>query len=150
MSLLQAKRESPSTDVRPPRQRAAATIESLDDARDPLRVSVRSLDEDDAVLLAGEIDVATAPYLASTIHRLLSEGRTRIVVDLEAVTYLDSAAIRTLVAATYDCARAGGALWVSHHPRFERLLTITGDVHRINIVDRTEARERMTGIEPAF
>lgn len=135
MSLSQAQRESRLADVRPPRQRLPATIDSLEDARDPLRVSVRSRDEDDAVVLAGEIDVATAPYLTSTVHRLLREGRTRIFVDLDAVTYLDGAAIRTLVAATDDCARAGGSLRVSHNDLCERLLRITGETRRINTVD---------------
>lgn len=92
---------------------------------------VRQRDDGDAVVLAGEMDVATAPYLASTVHRLLSEGRTHIYVDLDAVTFVDGAAIRALVAATCDCDRAGGWLRTSPHAQCTRLLTITGETHRI-------------------
>lgn len=102
---------------------------------DPLHISVRPGNDRDVVALAGEIDIATAPQLASTIHRLLTEGRNNILVDLDAVTFFDGAAIGALITATFDVAHAGGSLWVTHNARCVRLLGITGEAHRLIITD---------------
>ncbi len=47
---------------------------------------------------AGEIDLATAPLLKSSLVGLLAESYTRFVVDLAAVRYLDSTGLGVLIA----------------------------------------------------
>jgi len=50
------------------------------------------------VVLHGEIDAFTAPSLRDDLHRLVEEmGATTVVVDLFAVTFLDSSALGALV-----------------------------------------------------
>jgi anti-sigma B factor antagonist len=59
----------------------------------------------------GELDVATAPELKGELASLLSEGKS-VVVDLTAVTFLDSRGIGALVGATRGAREAGGDLAV--------------------------------------
>ena len=47
---------------------------------------------------AGEIDLASAPLLKSSLLGLLGESYTRFVVDLSAVRYLDSTGLGVLIA----------------------------------------------------
>ncbi len=47
---------------------------------------------------AGEIDLASAPRLKSSLHKLLEEGHTQFVIDLSGVRYLDSTGLGVLIA----------------------------------------------------
>lgn len=47
---------------------------------------------------AGEIDLASAPLLKSHLVRLLDESYARFVIDLSAVSYLDSTGLGVLIA----------------------------------------------------
>ena len=55
---------------------------------------------DVAVLaVSGEVDVATVPRLREQLHGLVASGTPRIVVDLDAVDFLDSTGLGVLVGA---------------------------------------------------
>jgi len=118
---------------RPTTQFFSSSSDSPSEAGVSLRISVRPGDGPDVVELAGEVDLATAPLLRSTIRRLLTDGRNHITVDLDGVTFLDSAALSVLINATSDVSQAGGTLHVKHHPRCLLLLKITGETHRVNV-----------------
>ena len=49
--------------------------------------------------LAGEVDMATAPRLITTVDRLLREGNTHFEIDFSRVDFLDSSALGALVSA---------------------------------------------------
>lgn len=65
-------------------------------------VSIRAPESDgDApvVLLAGEIDVFSAPAVKVALFDLLRDGQERIVIDFSGVSYIDSAGLGVLAAA---------------------------------------------------
>ncbi len=77
--------------------------------------------------VAGEVDVATAPRLREQLIELVNEGQYRIVVDLEAVEFLDSTGLGVLVGAlkrvrTYD----GELALVCTESRILKVFEITG------------------------
>ncbi len=113
--------------------RSLAVADRQEQPRIPLHISVVPADDGDVVVLVGEVDIATAPRLRSTIDQLLNAGRNRIIVDLAAVTFLDAAAIDALITATCAAALAGGKLHITHHPGFMRLLKFTCETHRVNV-----------------
>lgn len=47
---------------------------------------------------AGDVDLATSGELKAAVSELLDRGCARVVLDLRAVTFLDSSGIRVLVA----------------------------------------------------
>ena len=78
------------------------------------------------VVLTGELDLATAPQLSPVIHDLLAQGRNRITIDMEDVTFMDGFTVETLIIAHRDVARTGGFLDITDNPLCARLLKITG------------------------
>ena len=75
-------------------------------------VTVRSGPSHAVIALAGELDLATVPHLSPVLHGLLSEGRTQITINLDAVTFMDVCALGALLVAHRDVTRAKGP-WTS-------------------------------------
>jgi anti-anti-sigma factor len=49
------------------------------------------------VRLAGELDLAAAPAAAAAVDDVLDEGCGRLVVDLRALSFIDSAGVHTVL-----------------------------------------------------
>lgn len=96
----------------------------------------------DFVVLEGEFDMSTAPYLSGVISRLIENGRTRIAVDLENVQFIDSMGLSVLLNAQKELHETSGKLvLVTTHPRIHKFLALTGLSEIIPICrDRDEAR----------
>ncbi len=77
--------------------------------------------------VAGELDIATSPRLKSAVHHALTEGCSRVVVNLLQTTYLDSTALSVLTSAQKEARRAGGNVGLVYgQPQIEKILTMTG------------------------
>jgi len=50
-----------------------------------------------AVTVSGELDIATAPALRDRLNEAIDAGTYRFVIDLSAVSFLDSVALATIV-----------------------------------------------------
>jgi len=67
------------------------------------------------------------PQLQECLHELIASGHTSLVVDLLAVTFLDSTALGVLVGALKRCRERGGELQlVMADPRILKIFEITG------------------------
>lgn len=73
-------------------------------------VSTRSDGSTVVLEVAGSVDAVTAVRLADELQAQLDAGRPRVVVDLGAVSYVSSAALRVLLAAVKGARGAGGDL----------------------------------------
>lgn len=51
------------------------------------------------VVVAGEVDLFTAPDLKSRLSAAIDAGRTRVVADLSGVTFIDSSSLGVLIGA---------------------------------------------------
>jgi anti-sigma B factor antagonist len=79
------------------------------------------------VSAAGEIDVFTAPTLDQALAAQLADGRSRLVVDLAEVSFLDSTGLGVLVKALKGAREAGGSLHlVVTSERIRKIFDITG------------------------
>lgn len=80
------------------------------------------------VRLAGEVDLAAAPRVESAIEDALAgEEGVDMMIDVDAVTFLDSTGLRVLVAAHARCAGEGRSLTlVNPSIAVSRILEITG------------------------
>jgi anti-sigma B factor antagonist len=89
----------------------------------------------------GEIDVLTAPKLGRRLLNLVDEGKTRLVVDLSRVTFMDSTGIGVLLNALRRAAcRDGGLVLVCPTERVLRPFQVTGLVSHMRIArSRAEA-----------
>jgi anti-sigma B factor antagonist len=75
---------------------------------------------------AGEIDLASAPRLKSSLVGLLDDGYTRFVLDLSAVRYLDSTGLGVLIAFSRRLDDGGQVLLAQAPASVVGLLELTG------------------------
>lgn len=94
----------------------------------------------------GQVDLATAPALASALAQARRNNPREVVVDLTAVDFLDSVGVRVLVEAARQAAELdvelsvqGASGWVA------RVLEITGVDEYLRIVPQRVVPPRRTG-----
>jgi anti-sigma B factor antagonist len=79
------------------------------------------------VVAAGEIDMSTAGQMRDSLVAAWNEHPSAVVVDLAAVTFMDSSGIAALVEARNRAVEAGGSLTVVNpQPMVRRVLAVTG------------------------
>jgi anti-sigma B factor antagonist len=81
--------------------------------------------------VTGDIDISTVTRLREDLFKLADSGRT-LIVDLNRVTFIDSAGLGALVGAARRADEHGGSLHaVCARPQTRRLLWLTGVDRRI-------------------
>jgi anti-sigma B factor antagonist len=101
---------------------------TLDPASDELiTLTVATFDISARVSTTGEVDSSSAPALHSELDRLLDAGYREVVVDLDGVTFLDSAGLCALAAVHRRAADEGARLRIlASHRAVIRPMQITG------------------------
>ena len=72
----------------------------------------------------GRMNMAAAPLVRSTVSDLTSAGRSRIVVDLAGVTFIDSSGLGALIGGLKAARQADGDLRIAAPT--EQVLTVLG------------------------
>ena len=92
-----------------------------------LTLATREEDGRAIVAVGGEIDVYTAPKLRDQITELVSNGSYNIVIDLEAVEFLDSTGLGVLVGGLKKVRAHDGSLeLICSQERLLKIFRITG------------------------
>jgi anti-sigma B factor antagonist len=79
------------------------------------------------LLLAGELDIASAPILEAAIEGLCENGTGTIVLDLSQLTFMDSTGLRAVLAADRLCNGNGHGLSLAGaNGAVQRLFELTG------------------------
>lgn len=87
----------------------------------------------------GEIDIATAGILDEAIEQAVTDGRSRVAVDLGGVSFMDSTGLRTLIVAHRRLADIEGTLAViPGSGPIRRLLEVAGVVDTLQIVQAAD------------
>jgi anti-sigma B factor antagonist len=91
------------------------------------RLSEQQLDDQTTVVtVRGEIHVSTAPEFSRLLTEAVTAGRTRMVLDLTDVEFIDSTGLSVLLNALRRVTRAGGRMaLVCTNPTVMRLFEIT-------------------------
>ncbi len=101
--------------------------------------SEETTDRYSVVSVAGEVDVATAPTLRSRLEVAIDRGMPLLVVDLLAVTFIDSTGLGVLIGASKRVdADEGTMRLVVAEPRILKLFEITGLMDVFSIVPSLE------------
>ncbi len=98
-------------------------------------VAVRQDETTAAVSPSGDLDVSTSPRLLACIDELLAEGRSRITIDLRAVTFIDSSGLGALVKAQKRATPLAAELTVVQpRPHVHRAMEISGILKVVHVV----------------
>jgi anti-sigma B factor antagonist len=88
------------------------------------------------LLLSGELDLAVAAELETTILGLCGEGVSAIELDLSRLTFMDSTGLRAVLRAQVLCAEHGyDFLVIPGSGQVQRLLELTGTTDVLPLAD---------------
>jgi anti-sigma B factor antagonist len=91
------------------------------------------------VTVAGEIDIFTAPRLRDVLLEQIAVGHVHLVVDVEKVTFLDSAALAVLIGAWWRVRDHGGHLALAGAPgAIRKIFHVTCLTHDFTLYDTTD------------
>ena len=111
-------------------------------------LSEDELDEHTVVIrVAGEIHATTAPEFSERLNAAIASGRTRVVLDLTGVEFIDSTGLSVLLNGLRRVTRQRGRMaLVCTNPTVLRLFEVTKMDTTFTIVDsRDEALARARG-----
>lgn len=93
---------------------------------DLVRTDVRREGGWTVVTVRGQLDVATAPEVRQVLVEVSGRGEHRVVLDLDAVEFVDSMGLGVLVGAGKRArANGGDVVLVTTRPRLRELLALT-------------------------
>jgi anti-sigma B factor antagonist len=93
----------------------------------PFAISDSVVEDTLIVSVTGEIDAATSPALRARLLDQASADNPTIVIDMTAVSFLDSTALGTLVSVRQRCLELGGEVrLVIKDPPIIKVFEITG------------------------
>ena len=99
---------------------------------EPFEIVVRPDPSGVVVTLVGELDLATVGEVRRTLDHLRGRGWRDFVVDLRALTFLDSTGVHLLLETYHRALAGGGSLTVaSAAPEVHRVLELTGVADRL-------------------
>lgn len=105
-----------------------------------LTLTTRDVGAVTVIAVGGEIDVYTAPRLRDRITELVAAGRYHLIVDLEAVEFLDSTGLGVLVGGLKKVRGEEGSMrLVCTQDRLLKIFRITGLAKVFEIVDSADA-----------
>jgi anti-anti-sigma factor len=98
------------------------------------------------LVMSGELDVAAAPLVADAVIGLCADGTSRLLIDIEGISFMDSTGLRSLLASRDLCESHECELLVTRGgEQVRRLFELTGLVDRLPFV----AGPREPGGRPA-
>lgn len=106
----------------------------------------RTADGGTVLAVCGEVDVAAAPALREAIVRAVDARPARVVIDLAAVSFMDSSALGVLISG-YKYAQGCGVavLLAGPAPAVYRLLRTSGMVEIFEVLDPPDPSAELHG-----
>jgi anti-anti-sigma factor len=97
------------------------------DGPEIVTIGVMYADDVVSVTVAGELDVSNRIQLYKALHDAIDTGASEVVLDVAALTFIDSTGVRVLESAHNRMHTVGGTLAVVNpKPNISKLLDITG------------------------
>ena len=109
------------------------------------RVETTRVEGAPRIRLIGECDMFTAPTVAQHLDALVADGETRIVFDLEHVTFLDSTILRIFLSAR-QAAPTGEVVLLCRPGFIRRLLRLLEMDQLLRVCTPEEWRQRTAAV----
>jgi anti-sigma B factor antagonist len=97
----------------------------------------------------GRLTVETEAQFVQIVRQILNDGRTRLVLNLADVPYIDSSGLGAIAQAYTSAWRRGGELKLLHvKHRNRHLLTVTRLISVFEVFDSEDEAVRSFGVDP--
>jgi anti-sigma B factor antagonist len=100
----------------------------------PLSIDTVERDGSLVLLVRGELDIATAPRLDEALAQARATSAASIVVDLQAVSFIDSSGLRILVKHARTDDEGGRVRLTNGSPQARRLFELSGAAEYLRFV----------------
>ena len=80
---------------------------------------------------SGRLDLLTAAQLRQDLSKIVGDGQSRLVIDLEAVTFIDSSGLGALIGGLKAARQAGGDLRIVRPNQQTRVLLQLTTLERV-------------------
>ena len=105
-----------------------------------LVIGVRNVQGIPVLDLSGEVDSYNSPKLREKMLALIGEGKSKFVVNLTGVDYIDSTGLGTLVGGLKRVSEKGGTIQIiCPNEQIYKVFSITGLVKVFEIFDNEQA-----------
>ena len=122
-------------------ERSAVVVTSAGGESRGIQLSEQTFDPSGLVLAVnGELDIATAPTLRDRLDAAIEGGTRRLVIDLSAVSFLDSVALATIVHAKQRLAEDGRLAIAVDPSSYVMLVFESGGLSQV--LDLVETRDQ--------
>jgi anti-sigma B factor antagonist len=109
-------------------------------AQDQLKIDLRPEADRLIVRIEGELDMANAPLLQDAVDRGELDAQGMLVLDLQAVEFMDSTGLRVLLALRERTLERGAELAVTPgSQQVQRLLSLTGVAGHLRTIATADA-----------
>lgn len=98
--------------------------------------------------LQGDLDASTVPLFKRALQSLLADGCRDLVIDMERLYLLDSAALGTLVSARQHV--PGSLRLLNPSPAVRRVLEVTGAARLLEICEVEEGQKQLLNFQITF
>jgi anti-sigma B factor antagonist len=89
-----------------------------------------------AVVLSGELDIATAPELEQKLRELPPDGVTQLMLDLRRLAFIDSTGLRVVLGLANGLAPPGARVVIVRGPEaVQRVFALTGADRELLMID---------------
>ena len=125
-------------------------VEAIESDPADFRCETRVWTDRVVVHVAGELDLASAPRLRSTVELVIIPNGLPVVIDLTEVRFIDSSGVHALIDADLTAQRLGVDLLVNAPgPTIKRVFELLGLAEQLNFVADHWANQRADdGKEP--
>ena len=86
------------------------------------------------VVVEGEVDLSAAPDFIAGLHRVITTRAPAIVIDLDRVTFMDSAGVHALLRVSDLDTNHDRLAFTRGSPQVQRLLQVTGTRRYLSFV----------------
>jgi anti-sigma B factor antagonist len=100
----------------------------------PLEIEIIERDDAVALMVVGEIDIATAPLLEQRLREAEAADAARLIVDLDRVSFMDSTGLQVLVAHAMSETNGRRIRLTKGSPQVQRLFTVSGMAEHLPFV----------------
>jgi anti-anti-sigma factor len=111
------------------------------------KVEVASLEGAPVIRLSGECDLELSAALREHIQSLVSKGQTRVIFDLERVTFLDSTVLGLFLLARHAVPEGGEVILLCRPGFVRRLLALLEMDRIVRILTPEEWRAQTAAVQ---